>query len=79
MKPFRQCRIVQACEPRPRTRMARLAGTTAKIAFYGVAVASEACSAASATQALRCSPLIAPVTLSTFPAGQDASCTKAIS
>jgi hypothetical protein len=47
---------------------------------YGVAVASEACSEASVTQALRrCSPLIAPVTLSTFPAGQDASCTKAIS
>src|SRR5947207_14533867 len=47
---------------------------------YGVATASEACSAASVTQAfLRCSPLIAPVTLSTFPAGQEASCTKATS
>jgi hypothetical protein len=47
---------------------------------YGVATASDACSPASATQIfLRCSPLIAPVTLSTFPAGHDASCTKAIS
>jgi hypothetical protein len=33
---------------------------------YGVATASEACSVASTTQVfLRCSPLIAPVTLST--------------
>ena len=48
--------------------------------FYGVATAREACSAASVTQAfLRCSPLIAPVTLSTFPAGHEASCTKATS
>ena len=35
---------------------------------YGVATASDACSAASVTQAFRrCSPLIAPVTLSTLP------------
>jgi hypothetical protein len=47
---------------------------------YGVAAANEACSEASTTQALRrLSPRIAPVTLSTFPTGQDASCTKAIS
>src|SRR3982074_691387 len=47
---------------------------------YGIAVASDACSAASATQAfLRCRPLIAPVTLSTLPAGHATSCTKAIS
>ena len=47
---------------------------------YGVALTSEACSEASVTQALRrCSPLIAPVTLSTLPTGQDASCTKATS
>ena len=45
-----------------------------------VAFASDACSEASDTQAFRrWSPLIAPVTLSTFPAGQDASCTKATS
>jgi hypothetical protein len=55
-----------------------LAGMTART--YGVATASEACAATSATQAfLRCKPLIAPVTLSTFPAGQEASWTKAIS
>src|ERR1019366_4891905 len=47
---------------------------------YGVATANDACSPASATQAFRrCRPLIAPVTLSTFPTGHDASCTKAIS
>jgi hypothetical protein len=47
---------------------------------YGVASTSDACSAASATQTfLRCSPRIAPVILSTFPTGHEASCTKAIS
>jgi len=51
-----------------------------KIPPYGVADTSEACSAAKVTQALRrCSPLIAPVTLRTFPAPQDESWTKAIS
>jgi len=46
----------------------------------GVAVASEACSPASTTQALRrCSPRIAPVTFSTLPDGQEASLTKATS
>ena len=41
-------------------------------ACYGVAMASEACSAASATQVfLRCRPRMAPVTLRTFPTGQD--------
>ena len=48
--------------------------------FYGVAEASDACSAARVTQALRrCSPLIAPVTLRTLPAPHEGSCTKAIS
>jgi hypothetical protein len=48
--------------------------------YQGVALASDACSEASATHAfLRCRPRIAPVTFSTFPAGQAASCTKAIS
>ena len=49
-------------------------GTTseAEVAFYGVADTSDACSEASVTQALRrCSPLIAPVTLSTLPAPQE--------
>ena len=54
---------------------------------YGVATANEACSAArearwaaNDTQTfLRCRPRIAPVTLSTLPAGHEASCTKAIS
>ena len=47
---------------------------------YGTAAVSDACSAASTTQALRrCRPRIAPVTLSTLPTGQEASCTKAIS
>jgi len=45
----------------------------------GVAIASEA-RVDSATHALlRCNPLIAPVTLSTLPTGQVASCTKATS
>ena len=45
-----------------------------------VAAASDVCADGSATHArLRCRPLIAPVTFSTMPAGQDASCTKATS
>ena len=51
-----------------------------KTGGYGVATASDAWSAERVTQAfLRCRPLIAPVTLSTLPAGQEASCTSAIS
>jgi len=46
----------------------------------GVATASEACSAVRATQVLRrCNPLMAPVTLSTCPAGHKAFWTKATS
>lgn len=47
---------------------------------YGVAVASDACSAASDTQIFRrCRPRIDPVTLSTLPTVQEASCTKTTS
>jgi len=47
---------------------------------YGVAIAKEACSEGMATQVfLRFKPLIAPVTLSTCPNGQEAVCTNATS
>ena len=72
---------IRPCSPDPHEDPAKnQADETTRERPYGVAFASEACSEASDTQALRrCSPLIAPVTLSTFPAGQDASCTKATS
>ena len=45
-------------------------------ASAGIAVTSEAWSAARVTQALlRCRPLIEPVTLSTLPTGHDAAWT----
>jgi len=47
---------------------------------YGTAIASEACSEGSATQVfLRLRPLIAPVTLSTWPSGQEDACTNTAS
>ena len=52
-------------------------GAIERLPFQGAAVASEACSEASTTQALRrFSPRIAPVTLSTFPTGQDRKSTR---
>jgi hypothetical protein len=45
-----------------------------------MAIAKEACSEGRTTQVfLRFRPLIAPVTLSTWPNGQEAACTKATS
>jgi len=84
--PVRDRTLPQPAGNRRKTGRVQIAGLSLAFAFltgsacYGVATARDACSAASATQAfLRCSPRIAPVTLSTFPAGHEASCTKAIS
>jgi len=58
----------------------RFGDTGAALPQGDVTTASEVCVDGSATQTcLRCRPLIAPVTFSTLPAGQDASCTKATS
>jgi len=72
----------QADNRRPSAYGSRSPGTTSEAVnrFYGVAEASDACSAVRVPQALRrCSPLIAPVTLRTLPAPHEGSCTKATS